>query len=101
MNKNREKQVVAILDELIKDKPEIILKLAVSEIWAKGTTHFSDKTLNATIGYWEEEQQKNAQRNQIISVDVQISVYRSIQKILREGITVFDLMKYLVKKKMV
>ena len=44
MNKNREKQVVAILDELIKDKPEIILKLAVSEIWAKGTTHFSDKT---------------------------------------------------------
>ena len=101
MDKNREKQVAAFLDELIKDKPEIILKLVVSEIWSKGTVHFSDKTLNATIGYWEEEQQKNTQRNQIIGVDVQISVYRSIQKILREGITVFDLMKYLVKKKMI
>lgn len=101
MNKNREKQVTAFLDDLVKDKPEVVLKLAISEIWAKGTTHFSEKTLNATIGYWEEEQQKNTQRNQIVSVDIQISVYRTIQKILREGITVFDLMKYLVKKKMI
>ena len=101
MNKNREKQITAFLDEIIKDKPEIVLKLAVSELWAKGTVHFSEKTLNATIGYWEEEQQKNAQRNQIISVETQISVYRTIQKILREGVTIFDLMKYFVKKKMI
>ena len=101
MDKNRVKQITTVLDEIIKDKSDTALKLAISELWAKGTVHFSEKTLSATIGYWEEEKLKNTQRNQIVSVDMQISVYRTIQKILREGITVFDLMRYLVKKKLI
>lgn len=96
-----DKEKMKILDEIFKNQPRDIIVYAVNEIWQKGATHFTIKTLNATLSYWQEEANKSKTEkvNRIISLDTQIAVYKKIKDIVMSKVSIFDIIEYLTKKK--
>ena len=97
--KQRKQEVETILDGIAKTSPFDILTCAANEIWNKGKSHFTEKTINANIAYLKSEDAKPKSGNPIISYQLQIQIYEAVRQIVNANITVKELGSYLSKKK--
>ena len=94
-----EKRKLQILEEIYKEHTPIAFGFALIEIWTKGKTHFTETTLNASILYFKELSQKKESKKSLISCEMNIETFEIVKLLVKNEITVFDIMRFNARKK--
>lgn len=94
-----EKRKLQVLEDMYKKHTSIAFGFALIEIWNKGSNHFTETTLNASILYFKELSQKKESKKSLISCEMNIETYETIKLLVKNEITVFDIMRFNAKKK--
>ena len=95
-----EKRKLQVLEDIYKQHTSIAFSFALIEIWNKGTNHFTETTLNASILYFKELSQKKESKKSLISCEINIETFEVIKLLVKNEITVFDIMRFNARKKM-
>lgn len=94
-----EKRKLQILEEIYKEHNLLAFGFALIEIWAKGTTHFTETTINASILYFKELSQKKESKKSLISCEMNIETFEIVKLLVKNEITIFDIMRFNARKK--
>lgn len=94
-----EKRKLQVLEDIYKEHTPIAFGFALIEIWNKGTNHFTETTLNASILYFKELSQKKESKKSLISCEMNIETFEIIKILIKNEITAFDIMRFNARKK--
>ncbi len=94
-----EKRKLQVLEDVYKEHNSIAFSFALIEIWNKGNNHFAETTLNASILYFKELSQKKESKKSLISCEMNVETYEIIKLLVKNEITVFDIMRFNARKK--
>lgn len=94
-----EKRKLQILEEIYKEHKTLAFTFALTEIWTKGLNHFTETTLNASILYFKELSQKKESKKSLISCEMNIETFEIVKLLVKNEITVFDIMRFNARKK--
>lgn len=95
-----EKERLKTLKEIYNKHNMVAFNLALIEIWTKGTTHFSDKTLKANISYFKDLSMKKEDRKSIISSELNLESYEIVKELIDGNITPLDIMRFNAREKL-
>ena len=94
-----EKRKLQALEDIYKEHNPLAFGFALNEIWAKGSNHFTETTTNASILYFKELSQKKESKKSLISCEMNIETQEIIKALIKNNITVFDIMRFNTRKK--
>lgn len=94
-----EKRKLQVLEGIYKEHNSLAFGFALIEIWNKGTNHFTETTLNASILYFKELSQKKESKKSLISCEMNIDTFEIIKLLIKNEITAFDIMRFNARKK--
>lgn len=94
-----EKRKLQVLEDVYKQHTSIAFSFALIEIWNKGVNHFTETTLNASILYFKELSQKKESKKSLISCEINIETFEIVKILIKNEITIFDIMRFNAKKK--
>lgn len=94
-----EKRKLQVLEDVYKQHTSIAFSFALIEIWNKGVNHFTETTLNASILYFKELSQKKESKKSLISCKMNIETFEIVKLLVKNEITIFDIMRFNVRKK--
>lgn len=95
-----EKRKLQVLENIYKEHDSTAFRFALNEIWNKGTNHFTETTLNASILYFKELSQKKESKKSLISCEMNIETFEIVRLLIKSKITIFDLMRFNSKNKL-
>ena len=95
-----EKRKLQVLENIYKEHNSLAFGFALIEIWNKGTNHFTETTLNASILYFKELSQKKESKKSLISCEMNIETFEIVKLLIKNEITIFDIMRLNARKKM-
>ena len=95
-----EKRRLQTLESIYKEHNSMAFRFALIEIWNKGVNHFTETTLNASILYSKELSQKKESKKSLISCEMNIETYEIVRLLIKNKITVFDIMLFNSKNKL-
>lgn len=96
-----EKRKLQVLEDIYKQHTFMAFSFALIEIWNKGTNHFTETTLNASILYFKELSQKKESKKSLVSCECEINIetFEVVKLLVKNEITVFDIMRFNARKK--
>ena len=94
-----EKGRLQVLENIYREHNTLAFSFALTEIWTKGSNHFTETTLNASILYFKELSQKKESKKSLISCEMNIETQEVIKALIKNNITPFDIMRFNARKK--